>query len=78
MATAICPWCGKKVDRFIMFRGDIVGCQYCGIHTKHTNADRIRLMSDEELAEWIARWSTMPPKLNREEWLFWLKEEVKE
>lgn len=53
MATGICPWCGKEVDKFIMFRGDIVGCRYCGIHTKQTNADRIRGMTDEELAEVI-------------------------
>ena len=51
MATGICPWCGKEVDKFIMFRGDVVGCRYCGIHTKQTNADRIRAMTDEELAE---------------------------
>lgn len=53
METGICPFCGKKVDKFIMFRGDVVGCRYCGIHTKQTNADRIRAMTDEELAEFI-------------------------
>ena len=51
MATGICPFCGKKVDKFIMFRGDVVGCRYCGIHAKQTNADRIRAMTDEELAD---------------------------
>ena len=51
MRTGICPICGKKVDKLIMFRGDVVGCRYCGIHTKQTNADRIRGMTDEELAE---------------------------
>lgn len=52
MGTAVCPFCGKKVDTFIMFRGDVVGCKFCGIHTKPiTNADRIRAMSDDELAK---------------------------
>lgn len=51
MGTAVCPFCGKKVNKFIMFRGDVVGCRFCGIHTKQTNADRIRSMTDEELAE---------------------------
>lgn len=55
MATGICPFCGKKVDKFIMFRGDVVGCRYCcGIHVKQTNADRIRAMTDEELVELFA------------------------
>jgi hypothetical protein len=39
-----------------MFRGDIVGCRYCGIHTKQTNADKLRAMSDEELAELFESW----------------------
>ena len=55
MATGVCPFCGKKVNKVIMFRGDIVGCRYCGIHTKQTNADRLRAMSDEELSEWLAK-----------------------
>ena len=65
--TRICPFCGKETDKFIMFRGDIVGCRYCGIHVKQTNADRIRAMTDEELAEYIdkhtseAMWCKNPP-----------------
>ena len=51
MKKAVCPFCGKKAERFIMFHGDVVGCQFCGIHTKQKNADRIRSMTDEELAE---------------------------
>lgn len=49
-----CPFCGKETDKFIMFRGDIVGCRYCGISKKQTNADRIRAMTDEELSEFIS------------------------
>ena len=60
--TRICPFCGKETDKFIMFRGDIVGCRYCGISKKQTNADRIRSMSDEELATVIAwpYWASTP------------------
>lgn len=44
---------------------------------KQTNADRIRAMSDEELAEWLfqawhSSWYTL------QEWLDWLKQEAKE
>lgn len=94
MATGICPFCGKRVDKFIMYRGDIVGCRYCGIHTKQTNADRIRSMSDEELAEWFLRdpfigsFAFCPPGTKDGEdcptspcelcWLEWLREEVEE
>lgn len=38
-----------------------------------TNADRIRAMSDEELAAWIAKRS---PGTTAERWLDWLRQEV--
>lgn len=46
-----------------------------------TNADRVRSMSDEELAEWIAD-DLIEPGYNTKEqtvkmWLNWLKEEAK-
>ena len=41
-----------------------------------TNADRIRAMSDEELAEWLAK--NDPECDPAEWWLEWLKEEVKD
>ena len=87
MATGICPFCGKKVDKFIMFRGDVVGCRYCGIHTKQTNADRIRAMTDEELAVLLANTeANFPPnvpngvsvKLCTTAWRDWLREEANE
>ena len=94
MGTGICPWCGKKVDKFIMFRGDVVGCRYCGIHTKQTNADRIRSMTDEELAGILAMQSIISPPWCSEKYdcpyadqdpvrcdlcaLDWLKEEASE
>lgn len=46
---------------------------------KPTNADRIRSMTDEELAEWI-RDQIIDRNIGipSETWLDWLKEEVKE
>ena len=80
MATGICPFCGKTVDKFIMFRGDVVGCRYCGIHTKKTNADRIRAMTDEGIEAWY--WwmhKEMMYYTDSVEFVHdWLKREVKE
>lgn len=88
MATGVCPWCGKTVDKFIMFRGDIVGCRYCGIHTKQTNADRIRAMSDEDLAELFANDNCGYCRIHdfcfdkgcagncKDVWLGWLRQEA--
>lgn len=52
---------------------------------KQTNADKIRQMSDEELAAWLTfienKILEKQPKLGRAEleadWLYWLKHEVK-
>lgn len=41
------------------------------------NADRIRAMPDEELANWLAIISSSKPQ-SSPEWLEWLKEEVKD
>lgn len=52
--TMICPKCGHMANHDSYF-GAMV-CRQCGWmrHDKPTNADRIRSMSDEELAEWIS------------------------
>ena len=63
----------------------------CGLFRPKTmtNADRIRTMSDEELAEWLAKHnerSAVCPNFGahdcqascRKCWLDWLKEEAKE
>lgn len=53
---------------------------------KQTNADRIRAMTNEELAEWIyqvqdgdayQKENYLPP-LSKSWWLDWLKQEAKE
>jgi hypothetical protein len=43
---------------------------------KRTNADRIRAMTDEELAEWLAK---NDPECDPPEWwLDWLKQKVED
>ena len=69
-------------------------CGVCEMETevanrKKTNADRIRSMTDEELAEWITKieykgrmlgWSinSPTPSMVTDYWLYWLKQEADE
>lgn len=62
--------CGK-------FLGDLSDCCKAWKPIPQTNADRIRSMTDEELANWFAIISSSKPQ-SSPEWLEWLKEEVKE
>ena len=52
------------------------------ISGKMTNADKIRAMTDEELAKWIVKrtegWGMPECDLYVQSWLDWLKQEVKE
>ena len=41
---------------------------------KPTNADRIRAMSDEELAEWMAECNAYKENADASQWLPWLKQ----
>lgn len=41
-----------------------------------TNADRIRAMTDEELAEHLYRWDNSPLHASLERWLGWLKQDI--
>jgi hypothetical protein len=43
-----------------------------------TNADRIRAMSDEELAAWMAECDAYRERADANQWLPWLKQPVKE
>ena len=43
-----------------------------------TNADRLRAMSDEELAEHLYAWDNSPIHVSRERWLDWLKSYAEE
>ena len=63
-------WCDKVHDST---DHDLIrDCQH---YRTLTNADRIRAMSDEELAEWFDGELPSKPK---EWWLDWLKKEVEE
>lgn len=42
-----------------------------------TNADRLRAMSDEEIAEWVSA-ITLDEFGDKKDWLNWLEEEAKE
>ena len=46
------------------------------IESKMTNVDRIRAMTDEELAEWISYERDDDFMCNTEAWLRWLKQEA--
>lgn len=59
--------CNLRDDWFIPCEN----CPHYDSKNRRTNADRIRGMSDEELAEWIISIT----EDNTEEWLDWLKAE---
>ena len=58
------------------------GAYLCGVlderKRKQTNADRIRAMSDEELAERLDEWQDWGGGLGKEWWLEWLKQPAEE
>lgn len=71
------PYCKCKSGDFIEPK-DCNNCEQYHSKYKQTNADRIRSMSDEELADEILRWFNW---LNAVEWddkriIGWLKQEV--
>ena len=43
-----------------------------------TNADRIRAMSDEELANWMAECNAYGERAEASQWLPWLQQPVRE
>ena len=73
---------------------DSATCVECGLSRKNykpiTNADKIRAMTDEELAGWMANnvdcqycsvrseWCTESEAACKRNWLDWLRQEVKE
>jgi hypothetical protein len=66
-----CPNC-----KFELYEADEIPCKDCGMDDREywqpkpqTNADRIRAMSDEELAE-----NLCDRRLTKEIWLKWLKQ----
>lgn len=73
------PFCGlqKGIDPL----ESCDGCKEYHSKYKRTNADRIRSMTDEELAKWIFEllwaYDAICDK-NTKRWLDWLKEETEE
>lgn len=66
-------WCIKKNDNF-----DIYENRYCCYFEKSTNSDRIRSMSDKELADWLnyyAHNGYINPNCG---WFEWLKQTAEE
>lgn len=49
-----------------------------GITKPITNADRIRAMTDEELAKHLYWWDNVPLHASSERWLEWLRQEVED
>ena len=71
----------QLIDRIKKNGGDTTICPVCKrpFHIdKTTNADRIRAMTDEELAEWIADKVADVGEFKQcvVEWLDWLKQET--
>lgn len=75
------PYCQNKGGNFIEPK-DCENCEHYHSKYKKTNADRIRAMTDEELAIWIVQKTEGNGFDGYEEWvnawLDWLKEEVKD
>ena len=62
-------WCEKKIDS--PDPNMVRDCQY---FWEKTNADKIRAMSDEELAEWMAECNAYKENADASQWLPWLKQ----
>ncbi len=71
-----CAFCGFVTDF------EPANCHICGSEDfkqeqrKITNADRIRSMSDDELAKWLEMWGVYPFDADGTSWTEWLKQEV--
>lgn len=63
--------------RYVTTGFDVPPCSECVCESKWeqpTNADRIRAMTDEELAEWMAECNAYNERANAIQWLPWLKQ----
>lgn len=79
LKTAKCPLCGKETDILIYNDGVLEGCRYCGVRPPiQTNADRIRSMSDEELANFLCYLQIAYDLQNPLMMLEWLMKEVED
>ena len=78
MKTGVCKICGSPKTSITMIGGSkFKWCHACGETSLiQTNSDRIRAMSDEELAEWLETWGVYPFDADGTNWTAWLKQEV--
>jgi predicted amidophosphoribosyltransferase len=86
--ATICPSCGKSArpihKRMFPPDPERVFCRFCGeevklVANRLTNGDKIRAMSDEELADKL--WSIAHYEQKKRcisDWLDWLNQEVEE
>lgn len=67
--------CESCIREDCIYRSDLViGCNRRV--RRVTNGDRIRAMTDEELAEKLSFWDNSPLYASKEKWFDWLKEEA--
>lgn len=91
MSKSICDKCVYKTFCNLGIETIITGCSRFKLKKPLTNADRIRAMSDEELAEWMAintdcfyckiknkNICSLDEGTCTEEWRFWLKSPVEQ
>ena len=81
METGVCKICGSPKTSITMIGGSkFKWCHACGETSLiQTNADRIRAMSDEELADLLCETETQYASIDlniENTWLDWLKQEV--
>ena len=62
-------WCEKMIDS-----PDPDMQRECQYFCEKTNADRVRAMSDEELAENMSDWHSWGGGLEPKDWLEWLQQ----
>ena len=73
------PFC--KLDKPDVYRESCEGCTEYHSKYKRTNADKLRSMSDKELAKWLSRHLAVMTRYSEHPkrtvlWLDWLKQEV--
>lgn len=71
-----CKECYNMDCIFVTGEREDIDTSKCADFRSMTNADKIRAMTDEELAEWLS--NNDPERDPTEWWLRWLKEEVSE
>ena len=71
-----CKNCPVKPCHTLYYRGSYCAEQRAkhGLGDPQTNADRIRAMTDDELAMWMAECNAYGERSDASQWLPWLKQ----